>query len=127
MQTFKILIYSCGVYSIGFAIFHLYFWKLFDWKNDLKKLSLANKAIIQIANLRLIYFFLFVAVICFVFPDELYHSKLGNAFLIGISLFWLGRTIEQFIFLRVKHRMVYSLTLVFILGAILFALPVVCH
>ncbi len=123
MPTTKLLIYSCGLYSFTFAIFHLLFWRLFDWKNDLKKLTVANRAIIQIANLRLIYFFLLVGLICFLFPTDLISTSFGKFFLAGISLFWLGRTIEQFIFLRVKHKAVHLLTVIFIIGTILFAVP----
>ncbi len=123
MTTDIILIYLCGLYSLGFAIFHLLFWRLFDWKNDLKKLTIANKAIIQIANTRLIYFFMFVAFVCFYCTKELVETRLGNIFLIGISIFWLGRTIEQFIFLSVKNRMVNILTFIFAIGTILFVLP----
>jgi len=121
----KILIYCCGFYTIAFAIFHIYFWKLFNWKQDLKTLSIANRAIIQIANLRLIYIFFGIAVVCFTFPKELLSTKLGNVFLLGISLFWLGRTIEQFVFLKVKNRLVNLLTVIFIIGTLLFAAPVV--
>jgi hypothetical protein len=74
------------------------FWKLFDWRNELKKVSFANKAILQIANIQLIFFFLFVAIVCFLFPDELHDTALGKFFLLGISFFWLVRTIQQFIF-----------------------------
>ena len=120
----QVMIFLCGVYSLGFAVFHTQFWKIFNWKTDLEKLQPANKAIIQIANIRLIYLFLFVAAICFIFPDELSATTLGNFFLIGMSLFWLGRTIEQFIFVRIKHPMVEMLTFIFILGTIMFAIPV---
>ncbi len=71
MEIAEILVYLCGVYSIGLAVFHMFFWKLFRWKKDLESLSIANRAIVQIANLRLIYFFLFVGVLCFIFPKEL--------------------------------------------------------
>lgn len=118
-----IIIYLCGLYSLGFGIFHMFFWRLFDWKNDLKKLTIANKAIIQIANTRLIYFFMFVAFVCFYCTNELIETRLGNVFLIGISIFWLGRTIEQFIFLRVKNKIVNILTFIFVIGMILFVLP----
>lgn len=120
----KTVIFICGLYSIAFAIFHVFFWKLFHWKKELSKLSFANKAIVQILNTRLIYFFLFIAFICFVYPDELLSSNLGKAFLAGISLFWLGRTIEQFVFLKVNNRYVHVLTIIFIAGTVLFALPV---
>lgn len=123
MEISKVLIYICGIYSFGFAIFHIFFWRIFDWKNSLKKATLADRAIIQIANLRLIYFFLFVGCICFVYPSDLHGTAFGNFFLAGISLFWLGRTIEQFIFLRLNHKMVHVLTIVFIIGSILFGLP----
>jgi hypothetical protein len=119
----KTIIFLCGLYSTAFAIFHILFWRLFNWKKELQKLSFVNRAIVQILNTRIIYFFLFVAFICFVYPDELITTNLGKAFLIAISLFWLGRTIEQFVFLKVKNKYVHILTIIFVVGAILFALP----
>ena len=123
MQAGKIILYVCGLYALGFAVFHMLFWRLFNWKDDLRKLTLANRAIMQIANLRLIYFFVFVGSTCFAFPTDLVQTSLGRFFLTGISLFWFGRTIEQFIFLPVNNRMVLALTVIFIAGTILFALP----
>ncbi len=114
----------CGFHSLGFAVFHAGFWKLFGWKKDLEKLDPHNKAIMQIANIRLIYFFLFVAAACFIFPDALLNTTFGNFFLGGMSLFWLGRTIEQFIFLRIDHPMVHLLTYLFLIGSVIFAIPV---
>ena len=125
MARDTIIIYICGVYSLGVAIFHALFWRLFDWKNDLKKISFANRAIIQIANTRLIYFFMFVAFVCFFYTNELIETRLGNVFLIGNSIFWLGRTIEQFIFLGTKNRIVNILTFVFAIGPVLFVLPLI--
>ena len=121
----KTVIFICGLYSVAFAIFHIFFWKLFHWKKELSRLSFANKAIVQILNTRIIYFFLFVAFICFTYPDELTNTNLGKAFLAGTSVFWLGRTIEQFIFLKVSNRYVHVLTIILIAGAVLFALPLV--
>ncbi len=123
MSKDTIIIYICGLYSLGFAIFHILFWRLFDWKNDLKKISFVNRAIIQIANARLIYFFMFVAFVCFFYTPELPGTRLGNVFLLGLSIFWLGRTIEQFIFFKTTNRTINILTFVFAIGAILFTLP----
>lgn len=120
----NILILLCGLYSIGFAIFHISFWKIFKWDSDLKKLSFTNKAVIQILNIQIIYYFIFAAFICFVFPTELLTTKLGNIFLGGTSLFWLVRTIQQFIFLRASHYKIHILTVIFLIGTILFALPI---
>jgi hypothetical protein len=118
------MVYSGGLHALGFAIFHSRFWKIFNWKSDLENLTAANKAFIQIANLRLIYIFVFVAAICFVFPKALLTTNLGRFFMIGMALFWLGRTIEQFIFVRIEHRLVHLLTYLFIIGAVIWAIPV---
>jgi hypothetical protein len=125
MSTAKYIIHLAGYYCIGLAIFHILFWKLFDWKNELKKISFANKAILQIANIQLIFFFLFVSLVCFLFPNDLYETALGKFFLLGISFFWLVRTVQQFIFLRINHWVVNILTIIFLLGVLLFALPLI--
>lgn len=118
-----LLVRLAGVHSFGFAVFHLAFWKLFDWKRELAKVGLPTRAIAQILNLRLIYLFLGVGVVCFAFPTELHSTPLGRAVLGFMALFWIGRTLEQFVFLRVDHATVHALTVLFVLGAVLFALP----
>jgi len=120
----KTIILLGGLYNFGLAIFHLFFWKIFNWGSDLKKLSFANRAIMQILNVQVIVYFVFTGVVCFVFPTELLHTKLGTYFLGGTSLFWFVRTIQQFIFLNVNQYKIHILTLIFLIGTILFALPV---
>jgi hypothetical protein len=124
MEIKEVFVLIGGVHSFGFAVFHLFFWRIFHWKTELAKTSLATRAIIQILNLRLIYLFLLWGFICFFYPKELISSNLGQIFLLGMALFWLGRTIEQFIFLPIKNRMVHILTAFFILGALIFFIPI---
>ena len=87
------IIYLCGFHSVLFAIFHMGFWKIFNWPSALKAIGKENRAIVQILNLRLIYLFLFTGFLCFVFTKDLYNTPLGKAFLIGMSVFWIGRTV----------------------------------
>lgn len=115
----------CGIYNLAFAIFHLFFWKLFKWKEDFRKNSVGNRAIIQILNIRLIYIFLLMAFIYFVYPQQLMETELGLVLLIGFLGFWVGRTIEQFIFLRVKSKMVTILTIIFFFGIVIHLLPLI--
>lgn len=119
-----VIVYIAGVYSFGFAVFHMLFWKAFGWKEDLQQLRFANRAIIQILNTRIIYYLLFTACLCFFFTDELLNTRLGRVLLIGTALFWAGRTVEQFIFLRTDHFTIHMLTAIFILGTMLFLIPV---
>lgn len=118
------LMYGCGIHSLFFAIFHIGFWQLFRWKKDLKNLSSVNRAVMQILNLRIIHLLFFIAFLCFYYPQPLYATELGNAVLVGFSLFWLGRTVEQFIFFKFSHPAMYILTGLFIIGTVIFILPV---
>jgi len=99
---------------------------MFNWKNDLKNLHPGNKAIMQTLNVHLIYYLLVVAFICIIFPTELQGTALGNAFLLSCSIFWLLRIINQFIFFKEVNSKLIAifLTLFFVAGAFLFALPV---
>lgn len=117
------IIVICGFYNIAFALFHFGFWKMFKWDSELKKLSFANKAIMQILNIQISYYFILTSIICFLFPTELLSTKLGNYFLIGSSIFWLIRTIQQFVFLRANHYKIHILTFIFLIGTILFLIP----
>lgn len=119
----EILVYLCGLHSLGFAFFHAGFWKLFDWPGALRQTNVATRAVTQILNLRMIYVFLGVAALCFLLPGELLGTRMGRVILGGMSLFWVGRTIEQFVFLRINRPMVHTLTALFVIGALLFALP----
>lgn len=118
-----LLIQLAGLHSFGFALFHMGFWKLFRWDRELAKVRPVTGAVTQILNLRLIYVFLGIGTLCLLFTHELHATPLGRALSLFMSLFWVGRTIEQFVFLRINRPMVHVLTALFVIGAILFALP----
>jgi hypothetical protein len=119
----KILIYIGGVYCLIFAIFHLAFWKLFEWKTELPKLKPVNRGVMQVLNLRLTYVFIVVAFISFFFADDLISTKFGNVILGAISLFALMRAIEQPIFWKFdKISAVFFV--IFLIGAGIFAAPI---
>lgn len=54
----NLVILLCGLFNLGFAIFHVYFWKIFNWKSELTKISFANKAVMQILNVEIIFYFI---------------------------------------------------------------------
>jgi hypothetical protein len=119
----EILIKSGAVFNLGFAVFHLFFWKLFEWKKESKRMSLANYAIIQIFNLCLILIFIMMGWISWFYSGELLGSGLGKTILFFFSLFWAARLSEQFIFLRVNRPMVHILSALFLLGTVLYSVP----
>jgi hypothetical protein len=108
------------IYHLAFVAFHLLFWKLFDWVEDLKKLSHINKSVMQILNLRLIFVFIIFAYISYFNSGEMIKTQLGSTLLAAISLFWGFRSIEQIIYFGVKNFASNILLLLFILGFTLY-------
>jgi hypothetical protein len=99
----KALIYSGGVLWLISFVFHIFFWKLFDWKNDLDSVKPVNKGIIQVLNLCLMLCFLIFAYVSFFEADALTSTSLGRSLIAGMALFGIFRVIEQFIFFDLKH------------------------
>ncbi|MCX6155346.1 MAG: hypothetical protein NT007_14425 [Candidatus Kapabacteria bacterium] len=119
----EILILIGGIHSLSFVIFHILFWKIFDWKRDLERISKVNKAILQILNLRLIFVFFFTALLCIFYSHDLLTTSIGRVFLLGGFLFWFGRAIEQVIFFGIKSLKSNLMTIIFLIGAALFLIP----
>ena len=99
MRTF---IQIGGVLWVICFIFHVLFWRLFDWKNDLESVNKVNKGIIQVLNLCLMLCFLIFAYISLVQTDELLSSSLGKSLIAGMALFGGFRVAEQFIFFDLR-------------------------
>jgi len=117
------IIFVGGVYNLGFAIFHLMFWRLFRWNRNLASLTPINRSIMQILNLCLIFVFLAMAYISFFHSPELIQTSLGKTTLIVFSLFWFLRMVEQVIFFGVKSKVSVVFILVFLLGSVIYLVP----
>lgn len=89
-----------------------------------KKNSVANRASLQISNLLLIFIFLLMAFLCFFYTNQLSDTETDRIILAGLSGFWVLRIITQFIFLAYNKTALHILTAAFIIGDVLFALPV---
>ncbi len=110
-----------ALFHLAFVAFHLLFWKLFDWVQDLKKLSHINKSVMQILNLRLIFVFLIFAYISYFNASEMLNSKLGLTMIAAIALFWGFRSVEQVIYFGIKNFASNLLLLLFLFGTVLYA------
>jgi hypothetical protein len=121
MPTIAIIV--GGIFNVSFAVFHLFFWRLFDWKHDLASLSFINRQVMQVLNLCLAFAFLIFAYISLFHTTALMHTNLGQALLLLISLFWLLRAAEQVIFFGLKNTLSVVFFAVFLFGGILYAYP----
>lgn len=118
----KTLIYIGGFYCAALGVFHLAFWRLFDWRNELPKLKAVNRGVLQVLNLRLTYLLFVFAFLCFFWAQDLLATRLGRVLLGALSLFCLMRAVEQLIFWRFD-KVSAAFFVTFLCGAVIFAAP----
>ena len=112
-----------GLYNLGFAVFHLFFWKIFHWREDLASLTRVNRAVMQVLNLCLTFVFLMMAYISIVFRTELSGTELGRTLSLSFAVFWFLRMIEQILFFGLRHKASSILTVMFLGGSLLYLIP----
>jgi hypothetical protein len=117
------LLFVCGVFNVAFLVFHVFFWKMFDWRTVLRPLPFIDRQIMQILNACLIFVFGAFAFFCFSFPEDLVTTDLGRAVLASIAAFWGLRGLLQVLFFGVHHIGSVAFFAVFLAGALLHARP----
>lgn len=121
----ELLIKAGGIYNIVLVIFHLLFWRIFNWKEDLRSLSFLNRAIMQVLNLSLTFAFVIFSYISLVHTKELISTSLGQSLLGFIALFWLARSVEQVVFFKLKNWCSIAFLVFFLVGTVLYAVPAI--
>jgi hypothetical protein len=121
----ELLIKAGGIYNIVLVIFHLLFWRIFNWKEDLRSLSFLNRAIMQVLNLSLTLAFVIFSYISLVHTKELISTSLGQSLLGLIALFWLARSVEQVVFFKLKNWRSIAFLVFFLVGTVLYAVPAI--
>ena len=121
----KTLIIIGGFLWLGFFVFHVLFWKLFDWKNDLENLTPVNKATIQVLNLCLMLVMLLFAYVSILHTEELLSTPLGKSVLVGMVLFGVFRSIEQVVFFDISQPRSAIVLLLALLGTAIYLIPLI--
>ena len=119
----EILIKAGGVYNIVLVIFHLLFWSIFNWKQDLRSLSFLNRAIMPVLNLSLTFAFVIFSYISLVHTKELLSTSLGHSLLVLMALFWFARSVEQVVYFTLKNWRSTAFFVFFLVGTALYAVP----
>ncbi len=112
-----------GLLHLAMAAFHLAFWRLLRWKEDLAHLSSANRAVVQILNLCLTFIFVAFGYLSLFHTEELLTTNLGHAMLAFITLFRVLRVIEQIVFFRIRDPLSVELLAAFLAGVGLYGYP----
>jgi len=119
------LIIAGGFYNIGLVVFHLLFWRIFNWDQDLNQISYLNRATMQVLNISLTFAFIIFSYISFAHTTGLLTSRLGHSLLVLMALFWLARVIQQIIFYKLRHWASWAFVLLFLFGSLLYVIPAI--
>lgn len=84
-----------GLLLIILALLHIGFPKYFDWKTELKSLTILTRQVMYVHTFFIALVVLLMGILCFTSAAELIVSRLGNKILIGLGFFWFCRLIIQ--------------------------------
>ncbi|MFN0121967.1 MAG: hypothetical protein ACKV2V_15845 [Blastocatellia bacterium] len=123
-ETALLLIRIGGFANLAWMIFHLFFWRIFEWRSELRRISFINRNVVQILNLCLSFCFLFFAAVSLRHAEELIRPQpnIGHTVLSGIAIFWIMRLAEQPLFFRFSPAS-NIFCLLFALTSACYALP----
>lgn len=113
------LIITGGISLILLALFHLSFWHIFNWQEELSRLSAGNSGIMQLTTVGFICLFLCLGIILILCRVEVGNTRLGQSLLLTLSFFFLVRCIAEFIFPGSS----VGLAVLLFLYSLLFLLP----
>ncbi|MBI3271789.1 MAG: hypothetical protein HYZ53_22550 [Planctomycetes bacterium] len=90
-----------GGFSLAVAVFHMFFGRLFGWREELARLRPVNARVLYTIHFFLIPFCLFFAYLSFALTDDLLSgSRLARTLTGFYSLFWAARGAWQLAYFR---------------------------
>ena len=106
-------------------LFHFSFWKIFNWREDLRSLNSLNRAIMPVLNISLTLVFVIFAYISLVHTHELLTTSLGRSLVVCMAVFWYARSVQQVIYFKLRHWASLMFLAFFLLGALLYTVPII--
>jgi hypothetical protein len=85
-----------GILMIILALMHVVFPKYFNWKTELKSLSLINKEIMLVHTFFIALIVFLIGLLCLTSANELIGTSFGKRISLGIGIFWGIRLLVQF-------------------------------
>jgi len=85
-----------GIILIALAFIHVIFPKYFNWKEELKSLSLINQQIMKVHTFFIALVVFLIGFLCLTSSNELINTDLGKKVSLGFGVFWSFRLLIQF-------------------------------
>ncbi len=85
-----------GLLLIFLSLIHIYFTKKFNWKINLKSMSLINQQMMYVHTFFVALVVFLIGILCLTSSSELVETKLGQKISLGLGIFWGIRLLFQF-------------------------------
>ena len=85
-----------GLLLMVLALVHIIFPKYFNWKEDLKPLSLMNRQMMKVHTFFIALVVFLMGALCFSSATALIETPLGKTISAGLAIFWITRLLFQF-------------------------------
>lgn len=85
-----------GFSLIVLALVHIIFPKYFNWREELKTLSLVNRQMMIVHTFFIALTVLLMGLLCILATSDLIYTDLGKMVCLGFSIFWFVRLLIQF-------------------------------
>ena len=85
-----------GVLLMVLALVHVIFPKYFNWKEELKSLSLINRQMMTVHTFFIALVVFMMGLLCLTSATELVTTRLGKTVSLGLGIFWSFRLFIQF-------------------------------
>lgn len=85
-----------GILLMTLALIHIIFPKYFNWKEELKPLSLMNRQMMTVHTFFIALVVFLMGLLCLTSAAELAQTKLGKTISFGLGVFWTTRLFFQF-------------------------------
>lgn len=84
-----------GVLLMTLASIHIFFPKYFNWKEELKALTLINRQMMTVHTFFIAFVVFLIGLLCLSYATDLTQTKLGKIISLGLGIFWATRLIFQ--------------------------------
>ncbi len=84
-----------GILLMILAIVHIFFPKYFNWKDELKSLSLINRQMMEVHTFFIALTVFLMGLLSFMATTDLLQTQLGKTISLGLGIFWAFRLVFQ--------------------------------
>ena len=91
----EIQIKIIGWVLIGLGLGHMFFPRYFNWKTELKSLSLINKQMMEVHTFFIAFVVILMGLLCLTSAFDLTGTSLGRKICLGFGVFWTFRFFFQ--------------------------------